>query len=336
MLRFAGGRASLRLHRRTARVGAALSLLLLALLCVALVAGDFVVTPAEVVDTLLGRPPEPRAEFFVLGRRLPRALVAMAVGACLALAGAIFQSLSRNALASPDVIGVSGGASLGAVAAMLLFGGAAAGPGAVAGAVGTAVILLAITARSGLHGARLVLTGVAVSAIAVAAVEYALSQVFLASATTAQTWLVGSLQGVGWHSLPPALLAVALATPVLWWAAPACRALALGEETALALGVRAPLVRGILLGVATLLVAAAVATTGPVSFVALAAPHLARRLCRSESMVCAALCGACLLLASDLVALTAFPAPVPAGVVTVTLGGAFFLWLLWREGRGRG
>ncbi|WP_449281812.1 FecCD family ABC transporter permease [Leucobacter sp.] len=337
VLRSARGRWSLRFGRRAARVCAVLSTVLVLLLAGALVLGDFVVTPVAVVETLLGNAPDQRTEFFVLGRRLPRALIAMTVGACLATAGAVFQTLTRNPLASPDIIGISGGASVGAVFVMLVLGGSTgqASLGAVAGAIAMAGVIVALTARTGLHGVQLVLAGVALSAIAMAAVEYVLSQVFVASATTAQTWLVGSLQGRSWPDLLPVATVLALAVPVLIWKASDARMMVLGESASIALGVRTSRARWILLAVATLLVAAAVATAGPISFVALVAPHVARRLCRSESLLCAGLAGAVLLVVSDLVALYAFSAPVPVGVVTITLGGGFFLWLLWREGRRR-
>lgn len=333
-----GRRWSARLSRRALLVGAALVLALLALCVTALMVGEYVVTPHVLIRTLLGDPPARLDGFFVLGRRLPRALVAIVVGICLAVAGAVFQALTRNPLASPDVIGISGGASVGAVAVFLVWGGSIgqAALGAVVGAIIMAGCIVLLTARSGLHGVQLVLTGIALSALAMAVVDYVLTQVFVASATTAQTWLIGSLQGRGWSDLLPATAALVLIAPLLAWAAPGARLMPLGDAMATALGVRAERSRWILLVAATLLVAAAVATAGPVSFVALVAPHIARLLSGTTSFVIAGLVGAVLLLASDLLALYVFPAPIPVGAVTITLGGAFFLWLLFREGARRG
>jgi iron complex transport system permease protein len=163
-----------------------------------------------------------------------------------------------------------------------------------------------------------------------------LTQVFVASATTAQTWLVGSLQGRGWGDLLPALTALLLIIPVLIAVAPAARMMALGDSVSTALGVRTVRARWFLLVAASLLVAVAVATGGPISFVALIAPHIARRLAGATRFVASGLVGALLLLTSDLLAQNIFPAPIPVGVVTITVGGAFFLWLLWREGGRRG
>lgn len=329
---------SLRIGRRAALACGILLAALVLLLAAALMIGDYVVTPGALIETLLGNPPDRLTGFFVLGRRLPRALVAIVVGASLAVAGAVFQMLTRNPLASPDVIGVSSGTSVGAVVVLLVLGGSfdQAAVGAVIGALVVAGVIMLLTARSGLHGVQLILTGVALSAIAMAVVDYVLSQVFVASATTAQTWLVGSLQGRGWPDLVPAVIALAAIVPLLVWIAPDARMLALGDSVSTALGVRTVRARWTLLVAATLLVAVAVATAGPISFVALLAPHIARRVAGTASFLAAALVGALLLLASDLLALYAFPAPIPVGVVTITVGGVFFLLLLWREGARRG
>jgi iron complex transport system permease protein len=193
-----------------------------------------------------------------------------------------------------------------------------------------------LTARTVLHGAQLILTGVALSAIAMAVVDYVLTQAFVASATTAQTWLIGSLQGRGWSDLLPAAITLVVVALVLAWTAPDARMLALGDGMSTGLGVRTARTRWTLLAAATVLVAIAVATAGPISFVALVAPHIARRIAGVTSFLASGLVGALLLLASDLVALNVFPAPIPVGAVTITLGGGFFLWLLWREGARRG
>ncbi|WP_402845196.1 FecCD family ABC transporter permease [Microbacterium sp. GXS0129] len=330
-------RWSVRASRRALLCAVAMGLLLLALCVTALMVGEYVVTPEALVRTLLGDPPARLDGFFVLGRRLPRALVAIVVGICLAVAGAVFQTLTHNPLASPDVIGISSGASVGAVTVFLVWGGSIdqAALGAIVGAVVMAGVIMLLTARSGLHGVQLVLTGVALSAIAMAVVDYVLTQVFVASATTAQTWLVGSLQGRGWSDLLPAAATLVVLVPIIATTAPAVRMMPLGDQLATALGVRLTRARWVLLSCATLLVAIAVATAGPVSFVALVAPHIARLLCGRTSLIVAGLTGAVLLLASDLLALYAFPAPIPVGAVTITLGGGFFLWLLFREGARR-
>lgn len=331
-------RWSARYSRRVTTVCAILIAALIVLLISALMIGEYVVTPRALVETLLGRPPERLDEFFVLGRRLPRSLVAIVVGAGLAVAGSVFQTLTRNPLASPDVIGISSGASVGAVVVMLVLGGslAQAALGAAIGAVIIAGVIALLTARSGLHGVQLILTGVALAATSMAVVDYILTQVYVASATTAQTWLIGSLQGRAWDDLVPALIALVLITPLLTRAAPDARIMALGDSVSTALGVRTVRARWTMLVGATLLVAVAVATAGPISFIALIAPHISRSLTRTTSFLASGLVGSLLLLTSDVLAQNILSSPIPVGVVTITLGGAFFLWLLWREGSRRG
>ena len=338
VLRGRTGAWSWRVHRRTAITVCALGGVAVCLLVASLLTGDYRVTPDGLVDTLLGSPPDRMTEFFVVERRLPRALVAMTVGAALALGGAIFQMLTRNPLASPDVLGVSHGASAGAVLVLLVFGGTLtqASVGAAVGAAVTAVILVVLTARTGLRGMGLILTGVGLAAIAAALIDYVLSQVFIASAVTAQTWIVGSLHGRGWEHLAPVAAALAVTLPILALTASGARLSELGDDAATALGSRTEPLRRVLIGTATLLVAVAVATAGPVSFVALVAPHLARMITGRAGLVAAAGVGAVLLAAADLIAQYAFGAPVPVGAITVSLGGVFFLWLLVREGRARG
>lgn len=302
-----------------------------------LVVGEYRVTVPEVLVTLRGEAPSDRINFFITERRLPRALVAMAVGAALATAGSVFQSVTRNPLASPDIIGVSAGASAGAAFVILMVDGSPvqAALGAFVGAVLTAGLIAVLAGRNGLSGLRVVLVGVALGALASAAVSYMLTQVFVASAVTAQLWLIGSLQGRGWDELWFIVPALLLALPVLARFSGRLRILAMGEELATALGVRVEPTRRVLLLFATLLVAVAVATAGPISFIALAAPHISRRITRTTALFPAIMIGSLLLALSDLIAQNLFTHPIPVGVVTITIGGVFFLWLLVHEGSGR-
>ncbi|GEE02908.1 iron-enterobactin transporter permease [Gordonia spumicola] len=337
VLRSRTGRLSVRFSKRAALTAVALTVLVIALLVASLLMGEYRVSPGALVHTLLGDPPNRLTDFFVMTRRLPRALVAVSVGAALAVAGGVFQSSTRNPLASPDMLGISHGASVGAVVVILLLDGSLgqAAIGAVVGSIVAAAVILLISARSGLQGVQLVLSGVALAAIASAIVDYLLTQVFVASATTAQTWLIGSLQGRSWEHLWPMLIALVAAGAVLTATAPAARLSALGDSLPVTLGVRAVRLRWIQITVATLLVAIAVATAGPIAFIALVAPHIAFSLAGSRSLIVTALTGAFLLGASDLIAQYALSGPIPVGAVTVVLGGVFFLWLVFRQGRRR-
>jgi iron complex transport system permease protein len=332
------GTWSMRYSKRTAITTAALVGLLAVVLVASLLLGEYRVSPAALIDTLLGDPPNRLTDFFVLTRRLPRALVAITVGAALAVSGSLFQSTTRNPLAGPDMLGVSHGASVGAVVVILVLGGSLtqAAVGAAIGAVVAAALILLISARSGLQGVQLILSGIAIAAMATAIVDYILTQVFVASATTAQAWLIGSLQGRGWDHLWPMLIALVIAAPILAATSAASRLSALGESVSVTLGVRTVGLRWVLIGVATLLVAVAVAVAGPIAFVALVSPHIAYALARTRSLVVSALTGATILAVSDLIAQYSLPGPIPVGAVTVVIGGVFFLWLLLAGGRRRG
>lgn len=337
VLRSRGGRVSLRPSRRVlwcTGVGAAAALLLV---FAALLLGDFVISPRDLWLTLQGAPPDPRMEFFVLERRLPRAVVALTVGASLACGGALFQGVTRNPLATPDILGISAGASTGACGVILLAEGSIA-QAAVGAIVGAAVATAAIGAfawKGGVGSARLVLAGLAIGALCTAVTNYLLTLVFVGSAVTAQMWLVGTLQGRGWREVTPLLVAMAVVVPFVLWRERALRAVELGEEHAVGLGVVVWRERAALLLGGTVLVAFAVAAAGPISFVALVAPQISRLLCRSSALIPAMLTGGVLLLVADLIAQYAFAVPMPVGVVTIVLGGAFFLWLLLGAARKR-
>ncbi|PYI38869.1 ABC transporter permease [Arthrobacter psychrolactophilus] len=335
VLRSAADAYSFRLTRKTVLLCVGLFVAVLALLFASLLAGDYRVSLPDLVATFQGHAPNKRTQFFIMDRRLPRALVALLVGAALATAGAIFQSVTRNPLASPDIIGVSSGAAAGASFVLLLVGGSVAqvSLGAFVGALIAAGCIALLAGRNGLHGVKLVLIGVALGALANAAISYMLTQVFVASAVTAQLWLVGSLQGRGWPELTVIAIALMVITPVLWRYSGRLEILRMGDDLAIALGVNVHATRRVLLVFATLLVASAVATAGPISFVALAAPHIARRLSGSGAILPAALIGGLLLATSDLAAQYLFSSPIPVGVVTIVIGGGFFLWLLIREGK---
>lgn len=324
--------------RRHRVVGASAAVFVVLAVFGALFLGDYQLTLPQMLDTLGGNAPEQRAEFFIMQRRLPRAIVAVLVGAALGLAGDTFQRMTANPLASPDIIGISGGASAGGAFVMLILGGSLAGvaAGAVTGALLAAAIIFLVAVRTRGFSSRVVLAGVGIAALSGAGVSYLLTQVFVARAVTAQTWLVGTMQGRGWDDALPVVVALLIAIPVLAATSRSARMLDLGDDLARGTGVHPSRTRALRLVVATLLTAGAVAVTGPISFVALAAPHIARSLVRSPSAPVAALTGAVVLLVSDQIAQHAFSLPIPVGVVTVVFGGGFLLWLILIDRRRRG
>ncbi len=336
-IRGRGDRWSVRFDRRVAVVCSALCAVLIAVFLTSLAVGDYSIGVVDVVRTLFGAPPDPLADFIVTGRRLPRALVAFVVGGALGASGAVFQSLSRNPLGSPDVIGFTSGASAGAVFVILVTGGSmlqVAG-GAVIGGLVTAVAVYVLAYKRGVQGFRLILVGIAAGAMLQSAVSYMLMRADLIEATGAQVWLTGSLNTRSWEHVIAVGAGMALIAPILLGLSRPMRMIEMGDEAATGLGVNAERTRIGMLLAATLLVAMAVAAAGPISFIALAAPHLARRLARAPGAAVgsAALMGAVLLGISDLVAQWALPSPLPVGVVTVSVGGLYLIWLIAREGR---
>ncbi|MEU4481190.1 iron chelate uptake ABC transporter family permease subunit [Micromonospora sp. NPDC023966] len=338
VLRFPGG-LSLRLRPRALVVGLAGTLLALALAVLAVGAGDYPIAPADVLRVLAGGG-SPADRFIVTELRLPRLVTALAVGAALGLAGAVFQSLTRNPLGSPDVLGVTSGAATGALVVVVLGGGSAALAGAAAaGGLATGLLLYGLAGRHGVGGYRLVLVGIGVAAILTGVNGWLLTRAPLMDAARAALWLTGSLDGRGWANALPVLGALAVLLPaVLLARAPALRLLEMGDDSAAGLGVPVRRVRVAALGAAVLLVSVAAAAAGPVSFLALTAPHLARRLTRAPgpNLLPSAVVGAALLLAADQLAQHAVAGrQLPVGVVTGVLGGGYLAWLLAGERGGR-
>ncbi|MFA1547353.1 FecCD family ABC transporter permease [Actinomadura chokoriensis] len=298
--------------------------------------GDFPMSPADVVATLLGQG-TPADSLIVNQIRLPRVAAALAVGAALGLAGAIFQSLVRNPLGSPDILGFSQGAASGVLAVIVLTGGgtAAVAGGAAGGGLLTGLVVYALAGRRGAHGQRLILVGIGVAAILTGVNGYLLTQAHITEAARAVLWLTGSLDGRDWADTAPVLAALAVLGPaVMVGCGRALRMLEMGDDAARALGVPIDRVRLVMLAAAVLLTSLAAAAAGPVAFVALTAPQLARRLTRTTgpNLLPAMCMGAALLVAADWVAQRAFPGhQLPVGVVTGLLGGGYLVWLLVTE-----
>lgn len=297
--------------------------------------GDYAMTPGEVVSTLFGHGTF-QQEFIVTDLRLPRVLVGLLVGAALGVGGAVFQTISRNPLGSPDVLGFGQGATVGALAVIVLFQGGAAvvAGGAVVGGLVTGVVVYLLAWKRGMHGYRLVLVGIGSAAMLTAAAQYLITKANLVDATRAVVWMTGSLDGRDWAQVWPLLVVCGLLIPLVLGHGRALRMMEMGDDAAYALGVRVERTRLVLMGCAVLLVAVATAAAGPITFVSLSAPQLARRLTRSPgpNLAPAAFMGAALLLVADWIAMDAFgDRQLPVGVVTGVLGGCYLLWLLVSE-----
>lgn len=335
-----GDRLSFLLRPRTLLVCLILLLIGALTLAVSVSVGDYEIPLSAVPSALLGFG-ERLDVFFVQGVRLPRALTAIGVGAALGVAGAVFQSLSRNALGSPDIIGFTSGAATGAVLAILVLGAGrlAVSLGAITGGLLTAALVYLLAMKNGVQGYRLVLVGIGASAMLASVRDYLMTRADLTDAMGAQIWMIGSLNGRGWAEVTAVWIAFALLAPPLLAVGRRLRLMELGDDTAQGLGVSIQSTQIIALTTASALTGAAIAVAGPIGFVALAAPQLARRLTRTggATLVGSACMGATLLLLADLVALRALaPTQLPVGVVTAVIGGGYLIWLLyteWRDGR---
>ncbi|MFE0601856.1 FecCD family ABC transporter permease [Streptomyces sp. NPDC058892] len=328
---------SLRIERRALAVGGLLVLVAFAMSVLLIGTGDFDIAPWDVVRTLLGNG-TPADDFIVNELRMPRVLVALLVGAALGMAGAVFQSVTRNPLGSPDLLGFSYGSAVGALVVIILMKGSATevAAGALLGGLlaGAAVYLLAY--KRGIHGYRLVLVGIGASAMLVAVIQYLITKAQLVEASRAMVWLTGSLAGRDWAQVWPLLATCAVLFPLVLGQSRALRMIEMGDDAAYAVGVRVERTRLLLMMAAILLTTAASAAAGPISFVALAAPQLARRLTRSPgaNLLTASLMGSVVLLLSDWASQRAFGADqLPVGVVTGLVGGVYLLWLLVTERR---
>lgn len=329
-------RFSLLLHRRSAAVALGLLVLLAAVMVASASLGQTYVSPLDVWRTIRGGQ-TPYA--LVVGElRVPRIVLGALVGTALGLAGALVQTVTRNPLASPDVIGVGHGAAAATVLALAT--GVTAAPAAmplvaVGGGLAAAALVYALAWRHGMRPARFVLTGVGVGVALSAVVQLYLTDSELDAAEQLKLWLTGSLNGRGWPQAGPLAVVLLLTLPGLVWAARAARPLGLDPDTAAALGLRVDRARLGLTLLGVVLAATATGAAGPIGFVALTAPQLARRLTRTPQLplVCSALTGAVVLVTADLVARTLVPPlEIPVGALTSLVGGPCLLYLL---GRGR-
>lgn len=301
-------------------------------LVVALAVGDYQMTSGEFLRTVFGRA-EGTAQFLVQEVRAPRALTAVGVGAAFALSGAIFQAIVRNPLGTPELIGFTQGSSAGAVAGITLAGatGMALTGWALAGGICTALAVWFFAFRRNALGYRLIIVGIGIGAMLNALTWWLLTRANLATAQSAMSWLIGTLSARTWGHVAVVSIAFALLVVPLAMAGRTLRVLEMGDGTATGLGVRVPRATAALVALAVALCAVAVSQAGPVPFIALAAPQIARRLARSPgvSLLNSALLGGLLLLISDLVAQHVWPGKVlPVGVVTGLIGGAYLSWLL--------
>lgn len=324
---------------RRAAVVAALMTVTVALFLTSLVVGNTFYTPGEVWAVVRGET-VPGASFTVGVLRLPRASMAVLVGIAFGLGGVTFQTMLRNPLASPDVIGISSGASAAAVVGLVLLELSEAMTSfvAITAALGTALLVYLLAFKDGVVGTRLVLVGIGIAAMLDSVVAYVVVRAAQWDLQVAMRWLTGSLNNATWEQVRPLALAVLVVTPILLRRARDLELLQHGDDSAAALGVRVERTRLLCILTAVVLIAFATAASGPIAFVAFLAGPIAARVVGpgGSLMVPAALVGAILVLGADLAGQFAFDARYPVGVVTGVLGAPYLVYLLVRSHRAGG
>jgi iron complex transport system permease protein len=324
---------ALRLNVRVLGMCAAALVLLAALATWAMTLGSFPIPYVEVARAVLGDGAK-EYEFIVQELRLPRVGTALLVGVALAMSGALFQGLIRNPLVSPDVIGVNAGATLAAVYWIVMRHDQALLPAAAfGGALATAAVIYLLTWRGGIAGNRLVLVGIGVSAMLQAGTTFLMVRYPIERIAPAQLWATGSVYGADWQDvrvLVVGLLILAPCAVAITWP---LRILQLGDDAARSAGLPLEPVRLAMIATGCALAAVTVAVAGPVGFIALMTPHIARMLggpLSGSVMLFTALVGALITLAADTIGQHFLPVSLPVGVVTAAVGAPYFLFLLYR------
>ncbi|WP_017582375.1 FecCD family ABC transporter permease [Nocardiopsis valliformis] len=325
----------LRARRRHTVVGVLAALIVLGF-AVTLMVGQTFYPPGDVARVVLGQD-VPGASFTVGRLRLPRAVLAITAGMCFGMAGVTFQTMLRNPLASPDIIGISAGAGAAATFAIVVLSLDRTGVSvfAIVAGLGVALLVYALSYKSGVSGTRLILIGIGVAAMLNSITSYILDRAATWDLQEAMRWLTGSLNGTSWNATLPVVVALVLIAPILLGLGNDLSALQLGDDTASALGVRVDRTRLLAIVGAVGLIAFATAAAGPIAFVAFLSGPIAARLVGSDGslLVPSALVGALLVLVADFCGQFAFGTRFPVGVVTGVLGAPYLVYLIVRTNR---
>lgn len=304
--------------------------------CLSIGVGDFTIGLPQVMKTIIGQG-ERVDEFVIMDLRMPRALVGLVAGAALGISGALTQSIARNPLASPDILGITWGASATAVFLVTTSGTAVLSTiglpaAALTGGLATGLLVYFLAWKKGIDGFRLILIGVSVSAVMQALTTWFLVLADIRDVARAQVWLVGSLDSRSWNEVWTTLWITIALIAIVLCVAFHLRPMHFGDDVAAGLGVRFSLVRAALLLCAVLFAGVAVSAAGPIPFVALVAPQITMRLLRTPvpPLLASGVFGALLLIGSDLIARLVLPNDLPVGVVTAMIGGPFLVYLLVR------
>jgi iron complex transport system permease protein len=325
--------------RRRRLVVAALGAAVVLAYALSLMVGQTFYGPDVVLRVLVGDA-VPGASFAIGELRLPRASLGLLAGVCFGVAGVVFQTMLRNPLASPDILGISQGAAAAAVVGIVVLslGDSLVSMIALIAALLTALALYLLSDRRGFAGTRLILIGIGIDALLRSITSYVLSQASEWDLAAAMQWLTGSLNGASWSTVWPVALACVIVVPLLLARSRDLGALSLGDDVAASLGVAVRPARLVLVVGAVALLAFATAACGPIAFVAFLAGPIAARIVGAGGslLVPAALVGALIVLLGDLAGQNLFENRYPVGVVTGALGAPFLLYLLVRTNRAGG
>ncbi|MET9971544.1 iron chelate uptake ABC transporter family permease subunit [Streptomyces sp. NPDC006356] len=331
-------RIAVRLQWRSVVVCTVLTFAVAATAVLALMTGSYSLSPGQVLSALTGRETGFVQEV-VVEWRLPRVVAALVFGAALGVSGAVFQSLLRNPLADPGIIGFSQGSYTGALVVMLVVNGTYSQlvGGALLGGMVTAVAVYVLAYRRGVQGFRLIVVGIGVSAMLGSLNTWLILKADLDEAMSAAAWGAGSLNGLSWNQVVIGGACIAVLLLLAGMLSRPMRQMQLGDDAAASQGVRVSLARLGLILVGVALTATVTAASGPIAFISLVAPQIGRRLARTAgiTLVPAAFVGALLCLASDYLAQHVAPTPLPVGIITVVLGGGYLGYLLFTEARRR-
>ncbi|MDN3444366.1 iron chelate uptake ABC transporter family permease subunit [Microbacterium sp. APC 3901] len=326
-------------HRRHAVATIVLGAMLVVLFTVALMIGNTFYPLDEVIRVILGET-VPGASFTVGELRLPRAVLAILAGFAFGIAGVSFQTLLRNPLASPDIIGISNGAGAAAVFGIIVLSlsGPVVSVLALGGAIVTAGAIYLLSIKNGFAGTRLILIGIGIAAMLQSIISYMLSRAANWDIQTAMQWLTGSLNNASWERVMPLAIAAAVLMPLLLSQGRALGAMQLGDDSASGLGVRVNTTRLLFILGAVALLAFATAACGPIAFVAFMAGPIAARITGpgANLLLPSAFVGAVLVLGGDLIGQFAFGERYPVGVITGVLGAPYLIFLLIRTNRSGG
>ncbi|GLO64487.1 ABC transporter permease [Oceanobacillus kimchii] len=323
-------------RRRFILVTSLLAITAFVLSCTMLMLGNTIYPISDVVSVLLGE--EVQGASFAVGTiRLPRMVAGVFAGFAFGVAGYVFQTMLRNPLANPNVIGITAGSSAAAVFCIIVLQASTTvvSIASIIGGLATVIVIFLLARGTSFSIGRLILVGIGIQAMLNAVISYLLMIGQENDIPTAMRWLNGSLNGAKMEDVYPLIIAVIIFAPIIVALGKRLDMLELGEQTAISLGVNTDKTRVILIITSVLILALATATTGPIAFIAFLSGPIAKRLVGAgfSSIIPAGLVGIILVLASDLVGQFAFAARYPVGVITGIIGAPYLIYLLIRMNR---